>query len=132
MQELLIKPLIMQPLPTKSAPVSLSEDPVADLQELIEKISPDKIFLLTDEHTHEHCLPIIEDLPGLSTDRIIKITAGDDHKHLDALASVWQFLKRKRQGPTACLYISFSRANEATESCCKHLILSFSEWLTEA
>jgi 3-dehydroquinate synthase len=82
----------MQPLPTKSAPVSLSENPVADLQELIEKISPDKIFLLTDEHTYEHCRPVISDLPGLSDERTLKIAAGDDHKHLEALASVWQFL----------------------------------------
>lgn len=92
MQELLNKPIIMQPIPTKSAPVSLSEDPVADLQELINKISPDRIFLLTDEHTFDHCLPKIKDLPGLSTERTLQIAAGDDHKHLDALSSVWQFL----------------------------------------
>jgi 3-dehydroquinate synthase len=82
----------MQPLSSKSAPVAISHDPVADLKELIKKILPDKIFFLTDEHTNRYCLPLLQGIPGLTGDRIVTIAAGDDHKHLDALASVWQFL----------------------------------------
>jgi 3-dehydroquinate synthase len=82
----------MQPLPAKSAPVAISNDPVADLKELIKKISPDKIFLLSDEHTNRYCLPLVQGVPGLSDDRTETIAAGDDNKHLGALTSVWQFL----------------------------------------
>jgi 3-dehydroquinate synthase len=82
----------MQPLPAKSAPVAISNDPVADLKELIKKISPDKIFLLSDEHTNRYCLPLVQGVPGFSDDRIETIAAGDDNKHLGTLTSVWQFL----------------------------------------
>jgi 3-dehydroquinate synthase len=82
----------MQPLPAKSAPVSLCSDPVADLNELIENISPDKVFLLTDEHTHQHCLPLIKGVKGLSDQQTITIAAGDNHKNTEALSSVWQML----------------------------------------
>jgi 3-dehydroquinate synthase len=82
----------MQPLPTKSAPVSISNDPVADLQKLIKEISPDKIFLLTDEHTHRLCLPLLKGLVEVSPDRMMTIAAGDDHKDTEALSGVWQTL----------------------------------------
>ncbi|RCW36663.1 3-dehydroquinate synthase family protein [Marinilabilia salmonicolor] len=82
----------MQPLPSKSAPVSISKDPVADLNELIDKISPDKVFLLTDEHTQDLCLPLIEGVKGVTDSQSITIKAGDHYKNTGALASVWQML----------------------------------------
>jgi 3-dehydroquinate synthase len=82
----------MQPLPAKSAPVSLCSDPVADLNELIENISPDKVFLLTDEHTHQYCLPLIKGVKELSEQQTITIAAGDNHKNTEALSSVWHKL----------------------------------------
>lgn len=82
----------MQPLAAKSAPVSLCNDPVGDLNELIDSISPDKVFLLTDEHTHQHCLPLIKGVEGLSEQQTITIAAGDNHKNTDTLSSVWQML----------------------------------------
>lgn len=82
----------MQPLPAKSAPVSICTNPVADLNELINNISPDKVFLLTDEHTRQHCLPLLKGVKGLSEKKTITIRAGDNHKNTEALASVWQML----------------------------------------
>lgn len=82
----------MQPLPSKSAPVSICADPVADLNELIEKISPDKVFLLTDEHTQRLCRPLLEGVKGITKEQSITIAAGDHHKDTEALASVWQLL----------------------------------------
>lgn len=82
----------MQPLPTNSASVAVSSDLVVDLEKLIENIAPDKIFLLTDEHTHRHCLPLIKGVREISDQRILQINAGDDFKGVDALSSVWTFL----------------------------------------
>ncbi len=82
----------MQPLPAKSAPVSLCSNPVGDLNELIGKISPDKVFLLTDNHTQQHCLPLIKGVKGISEQQTISISAGDNHKNTEALTSVWHML----------------------------------------
>ncbi len=84
----------MQLLPTRSAKVALSSLPVNDIQQLIDKLKPDKLFLLTDENTRQHCLPILEELKGLSADSLLTIKAGDAHKGVEALSNVWQFLSR--------------------------------------
>lgn len=85
----------MQPLPSKSALVSLCTDPVADLNELINKISPDKVFLLTDEHTFRHCLPLISGVKDIAKEQTITIAAGDNFKNTEALSSVWQLLSER-------------------------------------
>ncbi|WP_010423654.1 3-dehydroquinate synthase [Anaerophaga thermohalophila] len=85
----------MQPLPAKSASVSLCDDPVTDLELLIKKISPDKVFVLTDEQTYRYCLPLIKDVPSITDDRTMTIRSGDDFKNIEALSSVWRFLSDK-------------------------------------
>lgn len=52
----------------------------------------DKLFILTDEHTHALCLPLLKDVPALKSAGEIIIGAGDAHKNLATLASVWQAL----------------------------------------
>ncbi|MGQ1890310.1 3-dehydroquinate synthase [Thermophagus sp. OGC60D27] len=85
----------MQPLPAKSASVALCEDPVTDLDLLIQKISPDKVFTLTDQHTRHHCFDFIKKVDRVSEEQIITIKAGDDFKNTEALSSVWQFLSER-------------------------------------
>ena len=52
----------------------------------------DKLFILTDEHTHELCYPIISGFDFLKEAHVITIGAGDVHKNLDTLAYVWKEL----------------------------------------
>ena len=52
----------------------------------------DKLFILTDEHTHELCYPIISDFNFLREAHVITIGAGDVHKNLETLAYVWKEL----------------------------------------
>ena len=52
----------------------------------------DKLFILTDEHTHELCYPIISGFDFLKEVHVITIGAGDVHKNLDTLAYVWKEL----------------------------------------
>jgi 3-dehydroquinate synthase len=88
----------MESLHTQSAKVALSSHPVNDLQQLIEELSPDKVFLLTDENTQRHCLPRIGALDALSDERIIVIPSGDDHKGLESLSLVWTSLSDEGAG----------------------------------
>lgn len=61
----------------------------------IDKCPHDKLFILTDEHTHRLCLPQIEGVPALKEAEEIIIGVGDMHKDLKTLASVWQALSEK-------------------------------------
>lgn len=57
----------------------------------IDEISPSKIFILVDENTHEHCLPIL--LPNLATDapfEIIEIEAGEENKNIATATQLWE------------------------------------------
>ena len=52
-----------------------------------------KIFILVDENTHAHCLPVfLQQLETTLTIEIIEIEAGEAHKNIDTCMGVWQTL----------------------------------------
>lgn len=59
------------------------------VSETLEGCSFDKLFVLTDEHTYNFCLPLLKETGLLDNAYIITIAAGDTHKELDTLAKVW-------------------------------------------
>ncbi|NDV57129.1 3-dehydroquinate synthase [Bacteroides sp. 519] len=63
-----------------------------ELQQIIERNNPDKIYLLTDEHTHKLCKPQLAALSFLKDVNEIIIGAGDAHKTLSTLGQVWTVL----------------------------------------
>jgi len=69
--------------------VVISTDITQTLTEAVNEVKHDKLFLLTDETTHELCLPIVKDLPCLQGAIHIIIGATDTHKNLETLAHVW-------------------------------------------
>ena len=68
------------------------------LAEAIEKYPHDRLFILTDEHTHRLCLPQLQNIPAIQDATEIIIGAEDVHKNLETLAFVWQALSE--QGAT--------------------------------
>ena len=66
-----------------------------DLQKAVTKSEHDKVFILTDEHTHVFCLPIISKFPYLKEAVEISIGVEDIHKNLETLAYVWTQLSTK-------------------------------------
>lgn len=61
------------------------------LNEYIDQIKPSKIFILVDENTHNHCLPVL--LPNLETDapfEVIEIEAGEEHKNIETATQLWE------------------------------------------
>lgn len=66
-----------------------------DLQKALTKCEHDKVFILTDEHTHVFCLPIIRKFPFLKDAIEICIGVEDIHKNLETLAYVWTQLSTK-------------------------------------
>ncbi len=69
--------------------VIISENAAQSLSETLAKYEYDKLFILTDETTRIHCLPIINDIDSVKTACQITIGATDTHKTLDTLAHVW-------------------------------------------
>jgi 3-dehydroquinate synthase len=65
----------------------------AALNQFIKQGNYSRFFILTDEHTVKHCLPIIRD--GLDqTDNfdIIEINAGEESKSIDFCVGIWKML----------------------------------------
>ncbi len=72
--------------------IIICQDFIPDLTQIIGNQPGNSIFILFDENTKKQCLPIIAQCTKLKEAKIFVITAGDEHKTLEALASVWQFL----------------------------------------
>ena len=60
-----------------------------ELQEVIDRLAHDKVFVLADEHTQALCLPLLKDVPALREAVHICIGVEDMHKNLETLAYVW-------------------------------------------
>ena len=79
--------------------VILCEELESSLTSAIGKCPHDKLFILTDEHTHRLCLPQLNGIPALKEATEIIIGAEDVHKNLETLASVWQALSEQGHPP---------------------------------
>ena len=64
-----------------------------ELATVIKSLAADKVFVLVDENTAEHCLPIV--MPKLQDAFVIKIKAGDETKSIDTAVDIWNILVDK-------------------------------------
>jgi 3-dehydroquinate synthase len=69
-------------------------DITADLSDLLNNLRFDGLFVLTDENTERLCLPYLEKIPDVRMAKKFHIPAGDKHKNLQTLSSVWEFLSQ--------------------------------------
>ena len=72
-------------------PIIYLRDHWEKLHRWIDEMAPTAIFVLTDAHTREHCLPLFKEKfnPYFKT---ITIPAGEQHKTLNTAGEIWQFL----------------------------------------
>lgn len=66
-----------------------------NLTQAVGKCPHDKLFILTDAHTHRLCLPKLQDIHVLREAEEICIGAEDIHKNIETLAQVWQTLSER-------------------------------------
>lgn len=64
-----------------------------ELATVIKSLAADRVFVLVDENTAEHCLPIV--MPELPDAIVIKIKAGDETKSIDTAVDIWDILVNK-------------------------------------
>ena len=72
--------------------VIISKNLQAELSDAIGRISPDRLFVLTDTTTLSLCWPVVQDFACLFEARMITIGATDEAKTLESLADVWTAL----------------------------------------
>ncbi|QEM10545.1 3-dehydroquinate synthase [Mucilaginibacter rubeus] len=64
-----------------------------ELVDFIKKGNYSKFFILTDENTGEHCLPLLTSkLTGFNNYDLIEITSGEESKNIDFCVGVWKML----------------------------------------
>lgn len=62
------------------------------LREQTALIPNGQVFILVDDNTKRHCLPIVQQTLSLPDDRIICIPAGEENKVLPTVEIIWQHL----------------------------------------
>lgn len=72
--------------------VIISQDLERDLSAAIQRVRPDRLFVLTDTTTREVCWPVVASFQCLAAAEVITIGATDEAKTLETLASVWTAL----------------------------------------
>ena len=75
--------------------ILLSEHLAETLGTALDKCAYDKLFVLTDEHTRELCLPLVDTYLPAGRE-LITIAPGDSHKNLETLAYVWKELSNRK------------------------------------
>ncbi|MDR0961581.1 MAG: 3-dehydroquinate synthase [Mediterranea sp.] len=67
----------------------------SNLRDALLEVAYDKLFVLTDEHTHRLCFPALQQIIAVNDNAEQVIGAGDAHKTPETLASVWQMLSER-------------------------------------
>lgn len=69
------------------------DNSLQSLNDFLAENSYSKIFIITDENTGIHCLPVLQSkLPLLDTFDIIEITPGEENKNIDYCIAIWRML----------------------------------------
>lgn len=69
-----------------------STDLNKDLSNILNQLSFDKLFILTDDNTEQLCYPLIKDNEQIASAGKITIKSGDNNKNIESLVSIWKYL----------------------------------------
>ena len=73
------------------------------LHTILANLSKGQLFVLTDSHTAEYCLPILADSIGQIPYHLLTIEAGEQSKNLASVQAVWDFMLKHRATREAVL-----------------------------
>ena len=75
--------------------ILFSEEAYDALHSLLRTENYSSVYILVDNHTQIHCLPIfLGNLSELKKFDVLKINAGEENKHLKTCKSIWQDLSK--------------------------------------
>ena len=61
------------------------------LQKAIRSLEPSLVFILADDNTVQHCVPLVESVADITIPPIV-IASGDQHKTIDSCETIWASL----------------------------------------
>ena len=73
------------------------------LHTILANLPKGQLFVLTDSHTAEYCLPILSDSIGQIPYHLLTIEAGEQSKNLASVQTVWDFMLKHRATREAVL-----------------------------
>ena len=73
------------------------------LHTILANLPKGQLFVLTDSHTAEYCLPILADSIGQIPYHLLTIEAGEQSKNLASVQTVWDFMLKHRATREAVL-----------------------------
>lgn len=77
---------------TQKQPITFTLSASTELERILQAADYDHLFILTDQTTHQLCLPRLKDCPPLAEAKEIVIGASDVNKNIDSLTHIWQSL----------------------------------------
>lgn len=83
--------------------IILSTHLQADLSQAIAACQPDRMFIVVDDVTAEHCWPKIREFDTLMGAHLITIPASDVHKDLRSVEKIWTALQEGRATRHSCV-----------------------------
>ena len=72
--------------------VIYSKKLASDVNALIQGVSSEQLFILTDEHTKIHCLPTLQSEGALKNAKVYTMRSGDHYKTIETVVDIWKFL----------------------------------------
>ncbi len=82
----------MESVKSQSYEVHINDLAKAALNQHIAKNSYSKLFLLVDENTKTHCLPIFKKILEKPVDSVLEIKSGEENKHIYTCLQLWEDL----------------------------------------
>ncbi len=79
--------------PMKEQKVIISQRLEEALKTAVAACERDRLFILVDENTKQHCLPLIDNMDCMQGAQVITIGATDENKTLQTLTDVWKALQ---------------------------------------
>ncbi|MGE5425075.1 MAG: 3-dehydroquinate synthase [Syntrophothermus sp.] len=74
-----------------SCDIFTGKEAIPALQDFLSSAGAENIFILTDNNTHHHCLPLLlKWIPVLQEARVLTMPAGEEHKNIQTVAELWQ------------------------------------------
>ena len=64
------------------------------LQAGINQCLAEKIYIIVDQNTKQHCLPLIANFRSIKDAKVYEIEAGEDKKTVESVVGVWRFLSQ--------------------------------------
>lgn len=73
--------------------IRVTNDLEKELGSIVEKYPQGKVYVVVDENTKELCLPEIQQFQFLKDIPILEIESGEEHKSIESIIRVWNFLE---------------------------------------